>query len=1082
LASGQCHQFNEESRFQAAYSDAVCGSGKPFLYSRICLVGQGRGGKTALVNALCGLAFDSKIAVELKEMRVQAHRSGRWNVVQDKPDRTEAFAEDQLAWAIAHQLSGQPESGDGCITDCLGISEPHISASPADVAAAISASIPCTPTVLFAQKPSSAVFPPALLHTMPQMLNIVTPHDRTQAVPQLVSTFSITDGNSVAPAPVVRVDKELVLQRMREEEPIRIALMDFGGQKSFHSLHPLYLTRNSVYLLVFNMQWLSRPASAEKGGQDSTNQRDSCLSYISFWLNSIFVHTKAAGYGSARVLLVGTHRDSVCSPVEHEAISRLIYDQFKAMPAFYAVIPFKQGMTTSDRGGLWFHPVDNTKSGTDESIDSLKAAIKDCLEKEYHLKCKVPLPWLLAFDQLQATKQPYLTLDQVQCIAKKCGLPVTKRSLADEVACWLKYFTDLGLILHQNRPSLSHLVVVDTRRCLVDPAAAVVCQHEIHMLDVQERACRAQSEAYRLLMTEGVLSKSLLEVLWDSCANMKEEVAKFMVNYGVLIPLLEKSHSPTNQFLVPSLLPDRGGADEQSAVMAHCYFLFGTQSAEWEKVGNVASSAVSSYGFCPAGLFSRLTGKIVSECQCTYNYFGSRCSSSQTSACFGRHMFVVRELVGLNMIQLLVMVHNPRKLVREISHLVQLVIDEMTPNLGFVVAVFEDGGSNQNFQRSSVQSAHFVVLNHVIKSVNGGDIVHVNSSTNSRLSASEAGTLFQRWVPTAGLCETYDVFLSYRWTGSFDEDLTLGLFNNISEDVLGSSGREINVFLDKRRLQDGRNFQDDFADALLNTALPVVIMSTAALQRMVNINADSAIDNLLLEWTLIAELLQSKTIFNCLPIIIGTFNPSACSCAAVFSDFFNDSVAAADGSILYSGIDSLPDISVASIIHKVRDLLRQRNLSESPALNSHTVRSVVKYLSLHQAVLVSKLLQEPALQQVHASHFKDEVTRTVVEHCGGKIRSMLEFLEVQKSQSYPSVGYRAVVLDGLAQRLRRLSVSDDDAVLSDMSAKLRKDGVVSFECLLKLSKDELEEQMASLNLKPAQRRKLFDAILKQPSA
>ena len=45
------------------------------------------------------------------------------------------------------------------------------------------------------------------------------------------------------------------------------------------------------------------------------------------------------------------------------------------------------------------------------------------------------------------------------------------------------------------------------------------------------------------------------------------------------------------------------------------------------------------------------------------------------------------------------------------------------------------------------------------------------------------------------------------------------------------------MFLDKRRLQDGRNFQEDFADALLVTALPVVILSTAALQRMVTLTA-----------------------------------------------------------------------------------------------------------------------------------------------------------------------------------------------------------------------------------------------------
>jgi len=207
------------------------------------------------------------------------------------------------------------------------------------------------------------------------------------------------------------------------------------------------------------------------------------------------------------------------------------------------------------------------------------------------------------------------------------------------------------------------------------------------------------------------------------------------------------------------------------------------------------------------------------------------------------------------------------------------------------------------------------------------------------------------------------------------------------------------VFLDKRRLQDGRNFQDDFADALLKTSMPVVILSTAALQRMVKLNADSAIDNLLLEWTLIVELLDSKTIEHCLPIIIGTYNPSAPSCAAVIADFFKDVVKSADGSVFYSGVDSLPDVSVTSIISKVRLMLQQHHLPESPGLSSHTVRSVVKHLSLHQAVFASKLFQDSKFQDVPASHAKEEVTRTVVEHCSGKVRSMLESIEALKLQA-----------------------------------------------------------------------------------
>jgi replication-associated recombination protein RarA len=63
---------------------------------------------------------------------------------------------------------------------------------------------------------------------------------------------------------------------------------------------------------------------------------------------------------------------------------------------------------------------------------------------------------------------------------------------------------------------------------------------------------------------------------------------------------------------------------------------------------------------------------------------------------------------------------------------------------------------------------------------------------------------------------------------------------------------------------------------------------------------------------------------------------------------------------------------------------------------------VVKHLSLHQAVFASKLFQDAKFQDVPASHAKEEVTRTVVECCSGKVRSMLESIEAAKAQQTQS--------------------------------------------------------------------------------
>ena len=373
-------------------------------------------------------------------------------------------------------------------------------------------------------------------------------------------------------APATRMDKAMVLRRSGVKEPLRINMTDLGGQKSFYSLHSLYLTRNSVYLVVFNMQWLVGSTADMAAGRDGITKRDSCFNYLTFWLHSIFLHTKAADHSIAPILLVGTHGDMIRSPAEHEAISSMIHERFKASPVFDSVIPLQQGTTSSGRGLLWFYPVDNTRSGTDERVDSIKAAVHDCLKKEEYLKRKVPLPWLQTLDAIQATKQSHISLDLATSIAQQNGLPVTQLPLEDEVLRMLKYFSDLGLLMHHNRPSLRHLVVLDTLRCLVNPASIVMCQHNIHMLDVHELARSTKGFEYRRLTTEGVLDKCLLHILWADCKDISEEVAELMVLYGLMLPLLEQTRGAFSQYIVPSLLPDPAGAEAQAGVLAHCYF------------------------------------------------------------------------------------------------------------------------------------------------------------------------------------------------------------------------------------------------------------------------------------------------------------------------------------------------------------------------------------------------------------------------------------------------------------------------------------------------------------------------------
>jgi hypothetical protein len=66
--------------------------------------------------------------------------------------------------------------------------------------------------------------------------------------------------------------------------------------------------------------------------------------------------------------------------------------------------------------------------------------------------------------------------------------------------------------------------------------------------------------------------------------------------------------------------------------------------------------------------------------------------------------------------------------------------------------------------------------------------------------------------------------------------------------------------------------------------------------------------------------------------------------------------------------------------------------------------------------------------------------------------------------------------DSLALKLREIQLSDDASVLADMSANLRRNGIMDLQDLRGLTKEELQEEVSALNLKRVQLNKLFDAV------
>jgi len=86
------------------------------------------------------------------------------------------------------------------------------------------------------------------------------------------------------------------------------------------------------------MEWLA---------SDDMNIRKRCLEFIRFWLDSITVYTyDDSTKVSAPIVLIGTRKDKVFSPVIHTQINTLLCETFQTKVAWRSIIENTKGKST----------------------------------------------------------------------------------------------------------------------------------------------------------------------------------------------------------------------------------------------------------------------------------------------------------------------------------------------------------------------------------------------------------------------------------------------------------------------------------------------------------------------------------------------------------------------------------------------------------------------------------------------------------------------------------------------------------------------------------------------------------------
>ena len=171
---------------------------------------------------------------------------------------------------------------------------------------------------------------------------------------------------------------------------------------------------------------------------------------------------------------------------------------------------------------------------------------------------------------------------------------------------------------------------------------------------------------------------------------------------------------------------------------------------------------------------------------------------------FGSKRFRLRVHEDLCTIEVNVEGRKPRAVLNRLMEQVQVIIGECMKSLVCFPAVrYSCSGDNSGSAGLVFNEDTFLIPLSQIKSVVESHSVLNRPGGRRLLSEAEAMAAFSEWIGVKEMVSQFDRFLSYRW-GPSDSLFVQSVYDRFSLHSVGTANREVDVFLDKECLQDGK--------------------------------------------------------------------------------------------------------------------------------------------------------------------------------------------------------------------------------------------------------------------------------------
>ena len=973
-------QKNDDEKY---LQEALSQGKKEWRRSKIMIVGEGRAGKTALANSILGRGYenlDSTIGINEFTVSIgyasvggQEGNSKVWNEMKDQKQSKEF--EQALASMVFDSKTGKvkQQGGRGLIdVDELakklkgGYMEGENKGLVAENGEGNS-----KPSE---RRDAEAVARGAGLNAARRKSHNDEKHesgdhddhDTNDLLPQSTNKEKRADTNQQGPG---EIDTSLVMRYLGEQSRIEskflISVFDFGGQSVFNVIHPFFLTRFGVYVIAFNMEWLSSSADPAV--------KEDCIRYMTHWLNSVIIHTQNEKGEVAPLLFVGTRKDIITSPAEHQNISTYLYNVFCNSIAWSYVVENNGAEGPNGRCDLCFFPVNNKLGNRDPTVQKLLGLIEDTIDQSSYVHVERPLSWFQVLDQFKSRNVPYMSYDEVSEIVISCGIPKNR------VPTLLRFFHEMGILMWHDEDTLRNVVVFDPIEYFVKPATIIICKHVpdqsdgiYHSTEIHRKVKKMFPKEFREMIQHGIISDVLLEALLEPHKENLLFIKQLMLKYGLLVPLVlskgqedEDNREATSEeeqlYLAPALLAEKNedtnilvaptdNDQDKSRVFS---FVF-TPSKDLGQMTTITLEDCSKLGFLPSGLFEKLIAKAVTWSMKTSNFINRfslySCYKNYAELAFGNQRFHMTIDYYHNLISIWVIDgSNPLGVHDRLKDQIQEIISECLKSLNFLsVLKYQVFDGRDNFSQQ-LNNLLLIRLNQIRSLVEKKSSLSINiAGGRNLLSSMEAMQLYGSWLTDYMSYEEYDVFISYRW-GRYDSVFTKALFDRISLYPVDGSMRPIRTFLDVKRLQAGENYLTHIVKALTRSLLIIPIVSSDALQKMKQLKETDE-DNVLIEWICGLELIKkhehpgnsnsssssstSVRLMKFMPIFFGSrvsLDSNGIAGEEKVGNFFQENV-----------IQELPTIRPKACIDVCRHLLKKAGITMSEEMEGATVRDIVR--------------------------------------------------------------------------------------------------------------------------------------------